>query len=190
MMNRHTPIKKARQGRYLIAEPMLLDQSFNRTVVLLTEYNEEGFVGFVLNKPMDLYIHELVPELPESDFPVFFGGPVQNDSIFYVHTLGSRVSGSLHIAGDLYWGGDFDELKALMHSGSVNPQEIRFFMGYSGWSPRQLEGELEEKSWVVLEAGSIDPLNDAPGTMWKKVLLHLGDDYKIWANAPKDPMLN
>ncbi|QTN39240.1 YqgE/AlgH family protein [Cryomorphaceae bacterium] len=189
-MMRHTPIKKARIGRYLIAEPMLLDQSFNRTVVLLTEHNEEGSVGFVLNKPMDLYIHELVPELPESEFPVFFGGPVQNDSIFYVHTLGDRVADSIHIQGNLYWGGDFEQLKALLHAGVVESHEIRFFMGYSGWSPRQLDGELEENSWVVLEAGSIDPLNDEPETLWKKVLLHLGDDYKIWANAPKDPLLN
>lgn len=189
-MKRYTPIKKAKQGRYLIAEPMLLDQSFNRTVVVLTEHNEEGSVGFVLNKPMDLYIHELVPELPESSFPVFFGGPVQNDSIFYIHTLGEQLPDSIQIDENLYWGGDFDELKALMHAGLVEPSSIRFFMGYSGWSPRQLQGELEESSWVVLEAGTIDPLNDEPETLWKKVLLQLGDDYKIWANAPKDPLLN
>ncbi len=189
-MNHYTPIREAQKGCYLVAEPMLPDQSFNRSVILLTEHGEDGSVGFVLNKPMDLCIHELIPELPKNSFPVFFGGPVQNDSIFYVHTIGNQLSDPVHISGDLFWGGHFDDLKALLQTGAVQPHEIRFFMGYSGWSPQQLKGELEENSWVVLEKGCMDPLNDDPETLWKKVLLRLGNEYRIWANAPKNPFLN
>jgi len=189
-MKEFKPIKGAQQGRYLVAEPLLLDQSFNRTVILLTEHNDEGSVGFVLNKPMDLKLHELVPGLPKGAFPIFFGGPVQNDRIFYIHSLGDRLPGSISIGESIYWGGDFDILKQMLVDNTIQPHEIRFFMGYSGWGSLQLIGELEEKSWVVLEEGTLNALNDEPETLWKKVLLNLGDDYKIWANAPKDPMLN
>ncbi len=184
------PINEARQGRFLVAEPTLLDQSFNRTVVMLTEHNDDGSVGFVLNKPMELKLHELVPDLPMGNFPIFFGGPVQNDRIFYIHSLGDHLPGSIAVANGVFWGGDFEMLKMMIRNGEVELNSIRFFMGYSGWGSNQLIEELDEKSWVVLEQGTLDPLVDAPETLWKKILLNLGNDYKIWANAPKDPMLN
>lgn len=178
-------------GSLLAAEPFLGDPNFERSVILLTEYNEsEGSIGFVVNKPLDLDLDDIVIGFPSLQSTVYHGGPVQQDNLFFIHRKGDLLPGSQHISGDLYWGGDLEPLKEMIECKLITPNDIRFFLGYSGWGNGQLESEIEEKSWVVMEKNSLDIFDNQPSEMWKKVLLQLGGTYSLWANSPSDPTLN
>lgn len=178
-----------RQGRILISEPLLNDSYFKRSVVLLTEHSENGSVGFVLNKPIDLTIQDVIKDFPEFDTKLYVGGPVGKDTVHYIHTLGELLPDSVHVKDNIYWGGDFERLKELISEGMVQPSQIRFFLGYSGWSPKQLEGEIENNAWLISEVDGnwiMSPDKD----MWKEVLNSMGNHYKIWTNCPENPALN
>ncbi|MDP4207755.1 MAG: YqgE/AlgH family protein [Bacteroidota bacterium] len=178
-----------KKGRILVSEPFLQDNYFKRSIVLLTEHSSEGAVGFVLNKPLDLKVSEVMNDFPDMEMPVSIGGPVSTHTIHYIHTLGTKIPDSVHVYNNIYWGGDFDFIKDLIHGGNLSSHEIRFFLGYSGWQAGQLETELEQNSWVIteLEPNKImyPEMND-----WKETLSQLGNKYKIWANFPENPGQN
>ena len=127
--------EELQSGVVLLAEPFMLDRYFRRSAILLCEHNEEGSIGFIMNRPLDLNIDGLIQDFPEFEAEVFYGGPVGNDTIHYIHNLGDLLEDSVKISSGVYWGGDFDKLKFLISSEMVQPHNIRFFMGYSGWSP-------------------------------------------------------
>jgi len=180
----------AEKGRILISEPFLSDNYFRRSIVYLTEHNDDGSLGFVLNKPLDLKVGEIVNEFPDAEFSVSVGGPVSTNTVHYIHTLGDRVPGSVPVTDGIYWGGDFDALKKLIALGQVQPRELRFFLGYAGWSARQLEGEMQENAWLV---GKIPPqvvMQAVETEFWSSLLNRYKNKYKAWANFPDDPGLN
>jgi putative transcriptional regulator len=178
-----------KQGRILISEPLLSDTYFKRSVVLLTEHSDKGAVGFVLNKPVDLPLSEVLADFPEFNSQVYIGGPVAKDTIHFLHTLGELVPNSVHVMDDIYWGGDFESLKELINEGIVEPSQVRFFLGYSGWSPNQLETEIEENAWLVTRVES-EKIMSADKDIWKKTLDELGKKYKVWSNFPENPAMN
>ena len=178
-----------RQGRVLISEPLLNDSYFKRSVVLLTEHSENGSVGFVLNKPIDLTIQDVIKDFPEFDTKLYVGGPVGKDTVHYIHTLGELIPNSVHVKDNIYWGGDFDRVRELISEGLIQPSQIRFFLGYSGWSPKQLEGEIENNAWLISEVDG-SWIMSPDQNMWKEVLNSLGNRYKIWTNCPENPALN
>lgn len=178
-----------KQGRILISEPLLSDTYFKRSVVFITEYSDKGAVGFVLNKPVDLPISEVLADFPNFKANVYIGGPVAKDTIHFLHTLGELVPNSVHVVDNIYWGGDFDSLKELINEGIVQPDQVRFFLGYSGWSPNQLEGEIEDNAWLV---ATVEPskVMMADNDIWKNTLEQLGKKYKVWSNFPENPAMN
>ena len=178
-----------KQGRILLSEPLLSDTYFKRSVVLLTEHSDKGAVGFVLNKPVDLPLNEVLADFPDFNAQVYIGGPVAKDTIHFLHTLGELIPNSVHVMDNIYWGGDFDSLKELINEGIVEPVQVRFFLGYSGWSPNQLEGEIEENAWLVTRVES-EKIMSADKNIWKKTLDELGKKYKVWANFPENPAMN
>ncbi|HEY4785373.1 MAG TPA: YqgE/AlgH family protein [Bacteroidales bacterium] len=177
------------KGRVLVSEPFLQDTYFKRSLVLLTEHSEEGAVGFVLNKPLEVKVNEVMNDFPISQASVSIGGPVSTNTIHYLHTLGDEIPNSVHVLGNIYWGGDFDSVKEMLRSGEISPDQIRFFLGYSGWHAGQLENELEQNSWLVTE---IKPsqIMKPNSNIWKNTLSQLGEKYRIWANFPENPGLN
>ncbi|HAN17892.1 MAG: transcriptional regulator [Bacteroidetes bacterium GWC2_33_15] len=177
------------QGRILISEPLLSDTYFKRSVVLITEHSENGSVGFVLNKPIDLMINEVLGDFPKFDARVYVGGPVAKDTIHFLHTLGELIPGSVQVLDNIYWGGDFDQLKQVVAKGKVKPLQVRFFLGYSGWKPMQLEEEIEENAWLVTEVDS-SKIMTANKDIWENTLLEIGKKFKIWANFPENPAMN
>ena len=180
----------AEKGRILISEPFLSDSYFRRSVVYLTEHNEDGSLGFVLNKPLEISISEIVEDFPSSEFSISVGGPVSNNTVHYIHTLGLQVPESVEVADGIFWGGDFDILKELISAGAVKPNELRFFLGYAGWSANQLEGEMQENAWLV---GKISPhmvMEGMDSEFWSNTLARYNNKYKAWANFPEDPGLN
>lgn len=178
-----------KQGRILISEPLLSDTYFKRSVVLLTEHSDKGAVGFVLNKPVDLPLKEVLVDFPDFNSQVYVGGPVAKDTIHFLHTLGELVPNSVHVIDNIYWGGDFDSLKELINEGIVESSQVRFFLGYSGWSPNQLETEIEENAWLVTNVES-EKIMSADKDIWKKTLDELGKKYKVWSNFPENPAMN
>jgi len=183
------PRVKPTQGSILISEPSLRDFYFRQSVVLLAEHNEEGSFGVIINKPIEARLKDIVKGFPPYNFPVFLGGPVKTDSIFYIHTH-ADVDQCVPIMKGLFWGGDLDDIKARMKSKKLPPDEIRFFVGYSGWSPRQLDRELSEKSWVLSQTTVNEVIHNQPETLWSNYLKSMGQDYAIWANFPADPTFN
>lgn len=182
---------KPKKGHLLIAEPSIIgDSSFNRSVILLADYNEEGSVGFILNKPLEYTLTDLVPNTL-ADFRVYNGGPVEQDNLYFIHKVPELIPESIEISLGIFWGGDFDIALSLINMGKITDSDIRFFLGYSGWEPSQLEKELQANSWVVTEniyeKSLIEKSNDA---FWKEKMMELGGDYSIWSNAPENPSYN
>ena len=140
-------VLKPTKGRLLVSVPFMNDFYFGRSVVLLTEHNEDGSVGFILNKPLETKIGNAITDFPDFKGNIYMGGPVEKSSLFYIHTLGNLVKDSIEVFKGLYWGGNFNTIKKLIETGIMNEDDIRFFVGYSGWGKNQLERELVEKSW-------------------------------------------
>lgn len=182
---------KPKKGKLLIAEPALTgDVSFNRSVVLLAEHNQEGSVGFILNKPLNYSMSDLVDEILVP-FPVYNGGPVEQDNLYFIHKVPHLISNSVEISDGIYWGGDFDTTVALINQQQINQNDIRFFLGYSGWASLQLDQELHSKSWIVVaNKYESDIIQKSTQAFWREKMMELGGDYLLWSNAPENPSLN
>ncbi len=182
---------KPAKGMLLVAEPSIIgDISFNRSVVLLAEYNKNGSVGFILNKPLKYNLNDFIPEI-NSTIPVYNGGPVEQDNLYFIHKVPKLIPNSIEISNDIYWGGDFNEIINLLQESKIKETEIRFFLGYSGWSHFQLEEELEENSWVVTENSyKNNILAKSNENFWKEKMIEFGGEYLIWSNAPENPSFN
>jgi len=182
---------KPKKGKLLIAEPTLTgDVSFNRSVVLLAEHNEEGSVGFILNKPLDYDISDLVAEI-NVPFQVFNGGPVEQDNLYFIHKVPHLIANSVEISDGIYWGGDFEKTIELLNQRTITNKDIRFFLGYSGWASLQLDQELLSKSWIVVpNQYESEIIEKSTHAFWKEKMMELGGDYLLWSNAPENPSLN
>lgn len=170
-------------GVCLLADPYMMDPNFKRSVVLISDYQKEGAVGFILNKPIAMTIDSLVSDFPEFESEVYYGGPMQTDTIHYIHTKGDLLEGSAEVLPGIYWGGDFAQLKTLVSNGLMTPKDVRFFVGYSGWSEGQLEEEMNIFSWLIAEGDPnyIFASDDDNPTLWKTVLENEGDTYGVIA---------
>ena len=177
-------------GILLIADPFLKDPNFLRTVILLCDHKEDGSFGFVLNRQYENTIDELIPELENFKFPVFYGGPVQLDTIHFLHQYPESIPGSFEVSKGIYWGGDFEMVVDLIKQKKIQQNKIRFFIGYSGWSNGQLDGELKEKSWLTVKAIRKLVFHKKIDEIWKESLKHLGGDFEMMINFPIDPQLN
>ncbi|HUW07558.1 MAG TPA: YqgE/AlgH family protein [Williamwhitmania sp.] len=184
----HSRIQPA-QGRVLVSDPALSDFYFSRAVVLLTEHNEKGTIGFVLNKPIQASLDELLKDFPEFKAHVSVGGPVNPNSVHFIHTLGMQIPGAVHIFANLFWGGEFEELKGLIRQGLVTSHQVKFFFGYSGWAPKQLITEMKLDSWVVSILDS-DMIMEQGRDMWKQAVENLGEEFRVWLNYPENPNMN
>lgn len=179
-----------RKGRVLIAEPFLPGSYFSRAVILLVAYSKKGTIGFILNKQVELTVQDYINDFPDFEAPVYIGGPVATDSLYFIHTRGDLIPGSIPVLGNISWGGDFDEVKRVVEIGLIKPTEIRFFLGYSGWDGGQLENELKENSWLVNDVNSETVMRNLNMASWADFVRQAGDQYRIWTNFPENPAMN
>src|SRR5258705_9619694 len=177
-------------GILLIADPFLKDPNFLRTVVFLCEHKEEGSFGFVLNRKYENTLDELIPELEGHQLPVYYGGPVQMDTIHFLHQYPDEIPGAQEVIKGVYWGGDFDLVINMIKKETIDFDKIRFYIGYSGCSNGQLNDEMNEKTWLTVEATRKLIFHRNYEEIWKDSLKHLGGDYEIMVNFPIDPQLN
>ena len=183
----HHPSK----GDLLLSEPFLADTNFERSVVLICEHTDEGALGFVLNKPSLLTLADVLEEAVDFEQLLYTGGPVQQDTLHFVHRTALLREGSDKLGGGLYWGGDFEQLLSLINTRQLLPEDIRFFAGYSGWAPGQLAAELAEDAWIVYKQATAEQVFDIPPEqLWREVLRTMGGKYRMFSNYPTDPRLN
>jgi len=178
------------KGRILISEPFLTDNYFKRSIVLLTDHSAEGSVGFVLNKPVNMKAHEIMSEFPASDVIVSLGGPVQTNTLHYLHTMGELIPGSMKVLGNISWGGEFDVVKRLLEAGTLHNENVRFFLGYSGWQANQLDAELNDNAWIVSEIKPEEVMSPMNKHFWNQRLKQMGNKYRMWSNFPENPQMN
>ncbi|WAC03142.1 YqgE/AlgH family protein [Lacinutrix neustonica] len=184
-------LTKPKKGDLLIAEPSIIgDLSFNRSIVLLTNHSEEGSIGFILNKPLDYTINDLIPEI-NAAFKVYNGGPVEQDNLYFIHKVPELIPNSIEISLGIFWGGDFSVVSKLIVEEKINEKDIKFFLGYSGWDINQLEEELKSNAWVVTKNVYKNTIIEKDYEFfWKEKMIELGGDYSIWSNAPENPSYN
>lgn len=181
---------KPNTGRILISVPFLKDFYFKKSVVLLAEHSDEGTFGIIINKPVEVKLGDLASEFEGFDAPVFLGGPVKTDSLYFLHTRPDLIEDGVPILDGLYWGGNIETVKDLIKDNKLAKEDIRFYIGYSGWVADQLNKELEERSWVVSLTNSNQVFRSNPSDLWATTLKKLGKEYKFWVVYPPDPSYN
>jgi putative transcriptional regulator len=183
-------MKKIRSGTILISEPYMGDPNFERTVVLVCRHDEEGSFGLVLNRKSNLKLSDVLDVFQQDgDMELSIGGPMEYNTLHYIHQL-DKLQEAIPLSQSVFWGGDYEQLKEFLSSGLISPDEIRFFLGYSGWSPGQLQEEIENKIWIVNNTAT-DLLFDLnQDSLWREILKQMGGKYKVLANYPIDPSLN
>jgi putative transcriptional regulator len=180
-----------KSGQLLIAEPFLKDSSFQRAVVLLCDHNKEGSFGLLLNKPLKLTMKDVLMQLYNCTIPIYYGGPVQTDTLHILHQLPSLIPGAQKIAENIYWGGDINVVISLLETRAIDESKIRFYLGYSGWGQGQLLNEMyEEKSWITVSATSNFIFHNNINQLWADAVSYKGGTYNQWKNYPIDPQLN
>tara|TARA_B100000809_G_scaffold91989_1_gene90458 strand:- start:8519 stop:9094 length:576 start_codon:yes stop_codon:yes gene_type:complete len=191
MQNDLTRLDKITKGCLLLADPNIInDPYFNRTVILITENSEDEVVGFIINKPLEYNFEDIFSGMGK-DYKIYNGGPVNKDNLYYIHNLPDLIPNSIKVSDNLFWGGDFSDVKNLIKDNKIGSNNIRFFSGYSGWTLSQLNNEIKEKSWIITNNRFNDKiLKSKPNEFWKEEIKKLGNDYKIWSNAPENPNLN
>ncbi len=176
------------RGRLLIASPALVDPNFARSVVLITEHGDEGAMGVVLNRPSEIEVGDVAPELGEvvGGEPVFIGGPVQPQALVVLAEFNDTDAAAWIVAADVGFVAaetEYAELPELVRRGRV-------YAGYSGWGAGQLEGELAEEAWIVEPPLPAELFCDDPEALWQDVLARKGGQFALLARMPDDPSLN
>lgn len=179
-------------GDVLLSEPFLDDPYFGRKAVLICEHNEEGTFGFVLNNFIALELTDLMDDFPEIEARISVGGPVKSASLYYLHTRPDLIEGSIPVVDGVHMGGAFENIVELLKSKTIESHEIRFFIGYAGWSGSQLHDEIRSRSWFVTRTGRSLLMDTSieEEDLWKHLVSELGDEYTQAANTPPDPSVN
>lgn len=178
------------RGSLLLAPPMSLDPNFRRSVVLVCEHNDEGSFGLVLNRQIELTLSEVLEDEGLPPQPLCLGGPVEQNTLHYVHAMGDTLRDAIDVAPGVFWGGDFEQLKDSLRAGEASEENVRLFLGYAGWTAGQLEEEITADGWIVTEASAEVVFGMQPDALWRNVLKSMGGEYAAIANFPDDPRLN
>lgn len=181
---------KSLAGTLLISDPFLKDPNFLRAVVFLCEHNFEGSFGFMLNRLYHKKIGELVNNLDGVNFPVYYGGPVETDTLHFLHQRPELIEGGVLVTDSIYWGGNFESVSELLKLNLLKQNDIRFYIGYSGWGQGQLEDELKTNSWITAPSSTKLIFYNSTKLIWKEALKNLGGEYAQMINYPIDPQLN
>ncbi len=177
-------------GGLIMASAVMLESNFKRTVLLMCEHNEEGSMGFILNRPLEVKVCDAITGFDGVDLPLHMGGPVQVDTVHYLHRRGDVIDNCHEVLPGVFWGGEQEQLSFLLESGVVSPAEVRFYLGYAGWDSGQLESEFEEGSWYTTSATKDVIFSSGYERMWSRIVRSKGGDYLYAANSPELPGMN
>ena len=183
------PPQKPAQGKLLIAEPSLGDDNFKRSVVFLCEHNEQGTFGLIFNQNTNLHLNDVLREPVVNSLPLYLGGPVEQNTLHFLHRL-SFIEDAIPVGDGLFWSGDFEQIVSMLNVGKITEQDIRFFIGYSGWSAGQLDEEIQQNAWIVSEADAAFIFDTPTEQFWRAILRRMGGEYRVKSHYPIDPSLN
>ena len=182
--------KTITRNSLLIAEPFMGDANFERSVVMVCEHtHNDGTFGLVLNQSTTLHVSDVIDDI-FADIPLFVGGPVQPDTLHYIHRRPDLIEGSIALGEGIYWSGNFEQVKQALNLGTLTEADARFFIGYSGWDSGQLTKELAEKTWIISQTDADFLFNTPADRLWRDTLKRMGGQYKVLSNYPVDPRLN
>ena len=184
-------IYKVNKGNLLIASPEFGTKDFfAKTVILIADHNIKGSVGFVLNRPQKFTLQDLIPEI-KNKFKIYNGGPIEQESLYFLHKVPHLIANSVKICDGVYWGGDFAVIKDLLNNNEITNKDIKFFLGYTGWGVHQLEDELEEEHWILDSYTKHEDLFESQlSNIWKNKIIEHCPEFAIWINAPINPTFN
>lgn len=185
-----SPDLQLHPGILLIAPPLSEDPNFRRTVVLLCEHGAEGSFGLILNRALSLQLGEVLEELGAYAGTLSLGGPVQPNTLHFLHRHADRIPDAISVTDGVYWGGSFETIRTLIESGQATARDLRFFLGYAGWSAGQLEAEVDVGGWILNPAQADLVFADHADGLWRTVLRRMGGEYALLANFPDDPRMN
>lgn len=184
----NTNIKK---GILLLSEPFIEDTNFSLTVIYICEHLKDGTIGLIINKQTKFLIGDAIPELDYFEAPLYYGGPVEPETLHFLHTYGNLIEDSLEVSEGLYWNGNFETLKTLISTNQISPENIRFYIGYTGWEQGQLNREIKEKAWIVIDNTHSHIFSTEPQNLWRQILRDSGnDDLRIKSHFPENPQFN
>jgi putative transcriptional regulator len=183
--------QKAVQGCVLLSDPFTQDPYFSRSAILLCRHNKKETFGFVLTNYIEIDLHKLDDNLPEIITKISFGGPVEKDNLFYIHTFGKEIEGAEKIMDTLYFGGDYEMLFELIKADPKRINEVRFFIGYAGWDFEQLNNEMKDHSWIaVTNISEKEILSTSSDHFWKDCMTKQGSKFEMISNFPLNPNEN
>lgn len=185
-------VKNANPGDLLVAEPLLSQECFQRSVILLISRTSDTIMGLVMNHRLNFTMHDIMPDLPRSsEMPLFNGGPVELDRLFMVHRLGERIRGSIEVSQGIYIGGDIEDLRSYLNGGGEIEGRIRFLVGYSGWTGNQLNEEIEQNVWGVKKFPHYSGMLRGEGeAYWRRYVTAMGPAFRSWLIVPSNPAVN
>jgi putative transcriptional regulator len=178
------------QNKILVAQPFLPDPFFRRTVILLAEHDAEHSMGFIVNKPLKIKLGDLLSNLSESDFPVYHGGPVAQDQLFFLHRHNDKIKDSHPIGNGFYWNGDYGDMIRLVLSKKLEKHSIKFFIGYSGWGSGQLADEFSGESWYLSSPDYALLMKNGHHEIWGAALKQMESPYANLAKFPDGLWMN
>jgi putative transcriptional regulator len=183
--------QKAVQGCVLLSDPFTQDPYFSRSAILLCRHNKKETFGFVLTNYIEIDLHKLDENMPEIITKISFGGPVEKDNLFYIHTFGKEIEGAEKIMDTLYFGGDYEMLFELIKADPKRINEVRFFIGYAGWDFEQLNNEMKDHSWIaVTNISEKEILSTSSDHFWKDCMTKQGSKFEMISNFPLNPNEN
>jgi putative transcriptional regulator len=176
-----------KKGDLIIADPSIVnDIQFNRSIILITSSSiENEVIGLIINKILDYKLKEIIPEI-NIDFDVYDGGPVNQDNLYYIHNQGHLIPESIKINQQLFWSGDFETIVDLINSKKITSKDIKFCLGYTGWSAKQLINEVRDDNWIKSTKIKSEDIFTKMSNSWKKTMINLGGEYAIWSNTPEN----
>jgi len=179
---------KVTKGSLILSQPLMKDLNFERSIILICEHNSDGSFGYKLNDKLspDSVTSDLNQTIKEN---LYIGGPVENSYLNFIHNS-DQIKDSVKITDNIYLGGELDSVLEGVEN-NISDFKLKFFSGYSGWSPKQLDKEIEENSWIVInEYISNFIFDEIDEKFWTSFLSDKGGKHKIFSNYPKDPSLN
>ena len=176
-----------KKGDLIIADPSIVnDIQFNRSIILITSSSiENEVVGLIINKILDYKLKDIIPEI-NIEFDVYDGGPVNKDNLYYIHKQGHLIPKSIKINQQLFWSGDFETIVDLINSKKITSKDIKFCLGYTGWSAKQLINEVRDDNWIKCTKIKSEDIFTKMSNSWKKTMISLGGEYAIWSNTPEN----
>ncbi len=183
--------QKAVPGCVLLSDPFTQDPYFSRSAILLCRHNKKETFGFVLTNYIEIDLNKLDENMPEIITKISFGGPVEKDNLFYIHSFGKEIEGAEKIMDTLYFGGDYEMLFELIKADPKRINEVRFFIGYAGWDFEQLNNEMKDHSWIaVTNISEKEILSTSSDHFWKDCMTKQGSKFEMISNFPLNPNEN